>query len=119
MSALTRVQGDFQDYLLRGAAAVQEHVIGSARVPVATRLAIYGGAYGSRLAEALESNFPALAKLLGETDFAPSPPTTSTRTTRRSSPSATTAMRCRSFSPPTRTTSPPRCSRSWRAGSGR
>jgi len=69
MSTLTRVQGDFQDYMLRGATAVQQHIIGSARVPVATRLAIYGGAYGSRLAEALENNFPALAKLLGETDF--------------------------------------------------
>jgi hypothetical protein len=68
-ASLERVQGDFQDYLLRGAAAVEQHVIGSARVPVATRLAIYGGAYGSRLAEALESNFPALARLLGASDF--------------------------------------------------
>jgi hypothetical protein len=69
MTTLARLQGDFQDYLLRGAATVQEHVLGSARVPVATRLAIYGGAYRSRLADALESNFPALAKLLGATDF--------------------------------------------------
>ena len=71
MSApLGRVQGDFQEYLLRGGAAIEAHVIGTARVPVATRLGIYGGAYRSRLAEALESNFPALARLLGETDFA-------------------------------------------------
>jgi hypothetical protein len=66
---LERVQGDFQDYLLRGSDAVQQHVVGTERVPVATRLAIYGGAYRSRLADALESNFPALARLLGETDF--------------------------------------------------
>jgi hypothetical protein len=66
---LARVQGDFQDYLLHGSAAVQEHVVGTPRVPVATRLAIYGDAYHSRLAEAIESNFPALARLLGETDF--------------------------------------------------
>jgi len=66
---LDRVQGDFQDYLLRGDTGIEEHVIGTTRVPVATRLGIYGGAYRSRLAEALESNFPALAKLLGETDF--------------------------------------------------
>jgi hypothetical protein len=70
MNRLARVQDDFQNYLLRGdAVAVQGHVVGSARVPIATRLGIYGGAYLSRLAEALEANFPALAKLLGEADF--------------------------------------------------
>jgi hypothetical protein len=69
MSALSRVQSDFQDYLLRGERAVEAHVVGTARVPLATRLGIYAGAYGSRLAEALANNFPALAQLLGETDF--------------------------------------------------
>jgi len=69
MSALSRVQGDFQDYLLRGNTAVEKHVVGTARVPVATRLAIYAGAYRSRLADALAANFPALARLLGEVDF--------------------------------------------------
>jgi hypothetical protein len=68
MRPLARVQRDFQDYLLRGDAAVEAYVVGTARVPVATRLGIYGGAYRSRLAEALAHNFPALAKLLG-TDF--------------------------------------------------
>jgi hypothetical protein len=70
MSALARVQREFQDYLLRGDTAVEACVVGTARVPVATRLGIYAGAYRSRLAEALESNYPALAKLLGEADFA-------------------------------------------------
>jgi hypothetical protein len=69
MSELARVQVDFQDYLLQGAAAIEAHVVGSTRVPVATRLGVYRRAYGSRLAEALGSNFPVLAKLLGETDF--------------------------------------------------
>ncbi|HLQ09681.1 MAG TPA: DNA-binding domain-containing protein [Steroidobacteraceae bacterium] len=69
MSGLARVQGDFQDYLLRESDAIGAHVLGSARVPVATRLGIYAGAYRSRLADALQSNFPALAKLLGEADF--------------------------------------------------
>jgi hypothetical protein len=69
MSGLAHVQADFQDYLLLGGRSIEAHVVGSARVPVATRLGIYGGAYRSRLAEALENNFPALAKLLGETDF--------------------------------------------------
>jgi hypothetical protein len=48
---------------------VEAHVLGSERVPVATRLGIYGNAYVSRLTEALARNFPALARLLGEGDF--------------------------------------------------
>jgi hypothetical protein len=70
MSALARVQREFLDYLLRGATAVEAHVVGTARVSVAARLGIYADAYRSRLAEALESNYPVLAKLLGEADFA-------------------------------------------------
>jgi len=70
VSALARVQREFQDYLLRGDTAVETQVIGTARVPIATRLGIYATAYRSRLAEALESNYPVLAKLLGEADFA-------------------------------------------------
>jgi hypothetical protein len=69
MSALARVQREFQDYLLRGDAAVEARVLGTARVPLATRLQIYAGAYRSRLAEALASNYPVLAQLLGESDF--------------------------------------------------
>ncbi len=70
MSALAHLQGEFQEYLLRGASAVEAQVLGSARVPVATRLGIYAGAYRSRLADALAANYPALAKLLGAADFA-------------------------------------------------
>ncbi len=66
---LARVQDDFQRYLLRGDADIESHVVGTERVPVATRLGIYGGAYGARLTEALQTNFPALAQLLGESDF--------------------------------------------------
>jgi hypothetical protein len=69
VSALANLQTEFQDYLLRGQRAVEAQVVGSARVPVATRLAIYGNAYSSRLVEALATNFPALAALLGEADF--------------------------------------------------
>ena len=69
MSALARVQREFQDYLLRGESAVEAQVVGTARVPVTTRLGIYAGAYRSRLAEALESNYPVLARLLGAPDF--------------------------------------------------
>ena len=69
MSGLARLQGEFQDYLLRGTPAIEERVVGSARVPVETRLGIYAGAYGSRLIDALGSSYPALAALLGEEDF--------------------------------------------------
>jgi len=69
MRELAAIQGDFQDYLLRGEGAIERHVLGSARVPVKTRLGIYGGAYRSRLIEALGVTYAALAKLLDE-DFA-------------------------------------------------
>jgi hypothetical protein len=66
---LAALQGDFQQYLLCGDPAIEARVTGSARVPAATRLAIYGGAYRGRLAEALAANYSALAKLL-DADFA-------------------------------------------------
>lgn len=70
MSRLPRIQGDFQSYLLGGASAgIEQHVAGTQKVPVATRLGIYGDGYLSRLIEALEANFPTLSQLLGEEDF--------------------------------------------------
>jgi hypothetical protein len=64
------MQADFQQYLLDGdSSAIESHVVGTARVPVATRLAIYGDGYRSRLVEALVANFPVLSELLGEADF--------------------------------------------------
>jgi hypothetical protein len=70
MSGLGRIQHDFQEYLLHSTAGVVDHVVGTDRVPLPTRLRIYSDAYYSRLTEALEANFPALAELLGEKDFA-------------------------------------------------
>lgn len=69
MSKLAAVQHDFQQYMLHGDAAIESRVVGTTRVPIETRLAIYGGGYGARLIEALQNNYPVLAKLLGETDF--------------------------------------------------
>jgi hypothetical protein len=69
MSGLGRIQHDFQEYLLRATAGVVDHVAGTDRVPLSTRLRIYSDAYYSRLTEALQANFPALAELLGERDF--------------------------------------------------
>lgn len=69
MANLARIQWDFQEYLLRGSAGINEHVAGTERVPADVRLAIYSNAYGARLIDALEANYPAMAKLLGEQDF--------------------------------------------------
>jgi hypothetical protein len=66
---LPLIQGDFQSYLLRGDGAIEAHVVGTERVPIATRLGIYGDGYIARLAEALGASFPVLSELLGEADF--------------------------------------------------
>ncbi len=69
MSRLPDIQDAFQRFLLAGDPDIESHVVGTERVPIETRLGIYGGAYRSRLIEALEANFPVLAELLGEADF--------------------------------------------------
>jgi hypothetical protein len=70
MSRLPQIQNDFQSYLLRGdSSAIEPHVVGTERVPIATRLSIYGDGYRARLVEALTNNFPVLSELLGEVDF--------------------------------------------------
>jgi hypothetical protein len=69
MSNLARIQWDFQEFLLRESGAVQGHIASAGRTSVVTRLGIYARAYNARLHEALESNFPAVAQLLGERDF--------------------------------------------------
>lgn len=69
MSRLPDIQEAFQRYLLVGDPKISAHVVGTSRVPAETRLGIYGDGYRSRLAEALEANFPVLAELLGEGDF--------------------------------------------------
>ena len=70
MTRLPQIQDAFQGYLLRGDDAVQALVVGTERVPIETRLSIYGDGYCSRLIEALQANFPVLSELLGEADFA-------------------------------------------------
>lgn len=68
--SLERLQRQFQAHLLEGSPEIEAQVIGSERFHLDTRLGIYRGAYVSRLAEALAANYPALAQLLGEHDFA-------------------------------------------------
>ena len=70
MTRLPQIQDAFQSYLLRGDDAVEALVVGTGRVPIATRLSIYGDGYCSRLIEALQANFPVLSELLGDADFA-------------------------------------------------
>jgi hypothetical protein len=69
VSRLPDIQADFQSYLLKGDSAIESHVVGTGRVPITTRLAIYGDGYRARLVEALQANFPVLSELLGEGDF--------------------------------------------------
>jgi hypothetical protein len=69
VSRLPDIQEAFQRFLLAGDSAIGSHVVGTSRVPIETRLGIYGDGYRSRLIEALQASFPVLATLLGETDF--------------------------------------------------
>ena len=69
MSRLPEIQDAFQRFLLAGEPDIGSHVVGTQRVPVETRLGIYGDGYRSRLIESLQSSFPVLANLLGEADF--------------------------------------------------
>jgi hypothetical protein len=69
MTELESLENDFQSFLLTGTADIDKRVVGTARVPIATRLAIYGNAYRARLAETMEVHYPALVALLGAEDF--------------------------------------------------
>jgi len=69
VSRLPDIQDAFQRFLLTGEADIESAVIGTERVPTATRLAIYSEGYRSRLIEALQASFPVLADLLEEADF--------------------------------------------------
>jgi hypothetical protein len=67
--SLPRLQDAFQRYLLKGDTEIGAHVVGTSKVPITTRLAIYGDGYKLRLIESLAATFPVLAELLGEADF--------------------------------------------------
>jgi hypothetical protein len=67
---LAELQNVFQRYLLEGDETIAGEVAGTIRVPVRTRLAIYGEGYQLRLVEALEHSFPALLQLMGAEAFA-------------------------------------------------
>lgn len=70
MSELAELQSSFQTFLLSENEHIHQFIVATQKVPVATRLAIYGHAYRARLLEALEHNYPVLALYLGEEAFA-------------------------------------------------
>jgi hypothetical protein len=70
VARLDTIEDDFQSFLLTGRADIEARVVGTQRVPIATRLAIYGDAYRSRLIETLEGHYPALLALIGAEHFA-------------------------------------------------
>jgi len=70
VARLESIENDFQSFLLTGSAEIEKRVVGTQRVPIATRLAIYGDGYRSRLIETLEAHYPALLALVGEEEFA-------------------------------------------------
>jgi hypothetical protein len=69
VTRLAHIQDAFQRFLVQGDPAIESDIVGTQRVPVATRLGIYGDGYRSRLIEALQATYPVLANLLGEADF--------------------------------------------------
>ena len=69
MSNLARIQWDLQEFLLHESGAAHGHIAAAGRASVTTRLGIYSRAYHARLREALVSNYPAVAKMLGEAHF--------------------------------------------------
>jgi hypothetical protein len=66
MSRLLKIQEAFQQFLLGGDSTIDSHVVGTQRVPVETRLGIYGDGYRLRLIETLQKSFPVLAELMGD-----------------------------------------------------
>jgi hypothetical protein len=67
---LATLQEQLQAHVLASERAIECQIVGAGSDDVAARLAIYSDAYRLRLTEALASNYPALAKLLGVADFA-------------------------------------------------
>jgi hypothetical protein len=70
MTTLAELQQALQSHVLHGDAAIVGAIDESPEIPASVRLGVYSDAYRLRLIEALESNFPVLAKLLGDAPFA-------------------------------------------------
>ncbi|HTE41065.1 MAG TPA: DNA-binding domain-containing protein [Steroidobacteraceae bacterium] len=64
MSTIEQLQRDLQRHVIEGDVSIAQAIHGSVDVPAATRLGVYFDAYRLRLIEALESNYPILAKAM-------------------------------------------------------
>ncbi len=69
MNKLSGIQNQFQNYLLQHDPAIEQHVLGTEKVSVETRLAIYENAYRARLVDALAETYPVLKQYLGDDAF--------------------------------------------------
>lgn len=69
MSELMDLQNQFQKFLLSGKSEIDESIIETETLAVATRLAIYKDAYKLRLIESLTTSFPAVHAYLGTEEF--------------------------------------------------
>jgi len=69
MTELTRLQDQFQAYLLSTDVGIINSVISTPAVSAQTRLDIYRDGYQLRLIECLTANFPALHRYLGTEEF--------------------------------------------------
>ena len=69
MLGLRELQAAFKRHLFEGDGGVADHIVSARGLDSEVRLAIYANAYGARLAEALETDYPALKALLGEAAF--------------------------------------------------
>ncbi|HZF26494.1 MAG TPA: DNA-binding domain-containing protein [Steroidobacteraceae bacterium] len=67
--SLARLQRALQEFVLHDAADVHDYVRSTESSSAGARLDVYANAYRTRLTEALESNFPVLAKLMGGDEF--------------------------------------------------
>lgn len=70
MKSVAALQRDFQRYVLGGGETIAAEIIDGPRIDAKARLAIYAGAYGSRLQEVLAADYPALSALAGDDLFA-------------------------------------------------
>lgn len=69
MKDLAALQRAFQRHVHRPGGAMQGEVLGTARAGAARRLSVYADGYRARLAQVLQSDYPALAGLVGEAGF--------------------------------------------------
>jgi hypothetical protein len=67
--SLTQLQQAFQRHLLTPNTNFADHIQSTERVDAVTRVGVYTDAYRLRLIEALETDYPTLKRVLGETDF--------------------------------------------------